>query len=71
MAATRGAEVAGMATLIRGYLAIGPLRQVVRALGEAEVADFMRTAFAPHVRPDGSVALTDEYRLLLARVLPE
>ena len=56
-----------MDTLVRGYLAIGPLRQPVRAIGEETVADLMRTAFAPHVGPDGSVSLTDEYRLLLAR----
>ena len=54
-------------TLVRGYLAIGPLRQAVRAIGEEKVADLMRTAFASLVRPDGSVSLTDEYRLLLAR----
>ena len=56
-----------MDTLVRGYLAIGPLRQAVRAIGEEKVADLMRTAFASLVRPDGSVSLTDEYRLLLAR----
>lgn len=54
-------------TLVRGYLAIGPLRQAVRALGEERVAELMRTAFAPRVAPDGSVSLTDEYRLLVAR----
>lgn len=56
-----------MATLVRGYLAIGPLRQAVRALGEKKVAQLMRSAFARLARPDGSVSLTDEYRLLLAR----
>jgi SAM-dependent methyltransferase len=56
-----------MDTLVRGYLAIGPLRQAVRAIGEETVAEFMRTAFSSLVRPDGSVRLTDEYRLLIAR----
>jgi SAM-dependent methyltransferase len=56
-----------MDTLVRGYLAIGPLRHAVRAIGEDTVAEFMRTAFARHVRPDGSVSVTDEYRLLVAR----
>ena len=56
-----------MDTLVRGFLAIGPLRQPVRAIGEEKVADLMRTAFASLVRSDGSVSLTDEYRLLLAR----
>jgi SAM-dependent methyltransferase len=56
-----------MDTLVRGYLAIGPLRQAVRAIGEENVADFMRTAFSSLVRPNGSISLTDEYRLLLAR----
>ena len=55
-----------MDSLVRGYLAIGPLRHAVRAIGEQKVAGFMRSAFAPHVRPDGSVSLTDEYRLLIA-----
>ena len=57
-----------MNSLVRGYLAIGPLRRVVRAVGEEKIAEFMRAAFASHVEPDGSVALTDEYRLLVARV---
>ncbi|MGH2499292.1 MAG: class I SAM-dependent methyltransferase [Candidatus Limnocylindria bacterium] len=56
-----------MDTVVRGYLAIGPLRHAVRAIGEEQVADFMRTAFASRVRSDGSVNLVDEYRLLLAR----
>jgi SAM-dependent methyltransferase len=56
-----------MDTLVRGYLAIGPLRQAVRAIGEQKVADLMHTAFTSLVRPAGSVSLTDEYRLLLAR----
>lgn len=54
-----------MDTLFRGYLAIGPLRQPIRVIGEARVAELMRSAFASLVRPDGSVSLTDEYRLLL------
>jgi SAM-dependent methyltransferase len=58
---------ADMDTLVRGYLAIGPLRQAVRAVGEDGLADFMRTAFARHVGRDGRVSLTDEYRLLVAR----
>ncbi len=48
-----------MDTLVRGYVAIGPLRHAVRALGEEKVADLMRTAFASLVRPDGSVSLID------------
>jgi SAM-dependent methyltransferase len=58
---------ADMDELVRGYLAIGPLRPAVHALGEGEVAAFMRTAFAPLVRADGSVHVSDEYRLLIAR----
>ena len=54
-------------TLIRGFLAIGPLRQVVRAIGEEKVTECMRNAFSPLVGRDGRVTLTDEYRLLLAR----
>jgi SAM-dependent methyltransferase len=53
--------------LIRGYLAIGPLRHAVHALGEDRVADFMREAFAPLAGPEGRVTITDEYRLLIAR----
>jgi hypothetical protein len=56
-----------MDTLVHGYLAIGPLRRAVRGLGENRVAELMRSAFAHLVRPDGSVHLTDEYRLLIAR----
>jgi hypothetical protein len=58
---------ADLDALIRGYLAIGPLRQAVRSLGEARVADFMRDAFGPLAGPDGRVAITDEYRLLIGR----
>jgi len=56
-----------MDTLVRGYLAIGPLRHAVHAIGEDKVAEFIRSTFTPHVRPDGSVSVTDEYRLLIAR----
>jgi ubiquinone/menaquinone biosynthesis C-methylase UbiE len=58
---------ADMETLVRGYLSAGPLRQAVRAIGEDRLGDFMRTEFAPRVRADGSVSLTDEFRLLIAR----
>jgi ubiquinone/menaquinone biosynthesis C-methylase UbiE len=57
---------ADLEQLVRGYLAIGPLRHAVRAIGEDSLADFLRTAFAVHVRADGSVSVTDEYRLLIA-----
>ena len=56
-----------METLVRGYLAVGPLRQAVRVIGEETAAAFIRTAFSSLVRPVGSVSLTDEYRLLVAR----
>jgi SAM-dependent methyltransferase len=58
---------ADMDALVRGFLAIGPLRPAAHALGERRVGAFMRSAFAPLVRPDGSVHITDEYRLLIAR----
>jgi len=57
---------ADLETLVRGYLAMGPLRLAVRAFGEDNVAQFMRYAFGSLVRPDGSVSVTDEYRLLTA-----
>lgn len=57
---------ADLETLVRGYRAIGPLRLAARAIGEDNVAQFMRYAFGSLVRPDGSVSVTDEYRLLMA-----
>jgi hypothetical protein len=53
-------------TLIRGYVAIGPLRRAVSGLVGETVAELMRTAFERRTRPDGG-SLTDDYRLLIAR----
>jgi hypothetical protein len=53
------------ATLIRGYLATGPLRQALIGLGEETVAALMRTGFARHTRPECSVSRRDECRLLI------
>jgi hypothetical protein len=53
-------------TLIRGCVAIGPLRRAVSGLvGGETVAELMRTAFERRTRPDGG-SLTDDYRLLIA-----
>ena len=42
--------------LIRGYLAIGPLRQAVGGLGEETVAELMRTASSPAPGPTAASA---------------
>ena len=58
---------ADVAELTRGLLAAGPLRKLVRILGEEKLADLVGDAYTGRVLPDGSLRLTDEYRLVIAR----
>jgi hypothetical protein len=53
-------------TLLRGWLAIGPLVQLTRILGAQVVRETLTEALAPLRLSGGGYRIEDEYRYLIA-----
>jgi SAM-dependent methyltransferase len=58
---------ADVETGIRAQLASGPGRRAIEHAGEEATRSALRAAFAPFVRPDGTVSLNNVFRVLIAR----
>jgi SAM-dependent methyltransferase len=58
-------EFADESALLRNLLSPGPVSEAVRHSGERAVADAILGALAPHLRPDGSYRLENEWHFLL------
>jgi SAM-dependent methyltransferase len=59
-------EYADLDTMLRGYLAVGPIVRAVRALGEQVVRDALTEALRPLRTSTGGVRMEDELRYLIA-----
>jgi ubiquinone/menaquinone biosynthesis C-methylase UbiE len=60
-------EYPDLATLLRAWLSIGPVRLAVRNAGEAAVRDALTGAFAPLRTSSGGYRIEDEYRYVIAQ----
>lgn len=59
-------EYPDLETMLRGYLAAGPMVRVIRAVGEDAVREALTTALAPLRNAKGGYRLEDEIRYLIA-----
>jgi SAM-dependent methyltransferase len=59
-------EYPDLATILRAWLSIGPVRMAVRASGEEAVRDALTDAFAPLRTVSGGYRVEDEYRYIIA-----
>ena len=59
-------EYPDLATLLRAWLSVGPIRLAVRNAGEAAVREVLTKAFGPLRTSSGGYRVEDEYRVLIA-----